>query len=197
MMKAMTGQKGMTNQIQENTENTDLRAKQLNACEASLALAGSGQRDRAMQLLVSLARNGEPIVRIRAAECFMEIGGERAVMELMDLIGDPHPQVRIAAIGALGALRIHPASEKLFQAMKTDPEITVRIMAARALGKLGNKNGLSLVIRLLDGDDEQLARLAVMALRDIIGQRFAPTLDGIKSAKRYLSVNLRTILAGG
>jgi len=180
-----------------NTDTLDPQAKNLTACSAALALAKSGQKDRAIQVLVAVARNGDSTVRIRAAECLMEIGGERAVMSLLDLLHDPHPQVRFTAVGAIGILRVHSAVETIIKIMNTDADMSVKIMAARTLGKLGNKAGLALVIRLLNEDEEQFCRLAVMALHDIIGQKFPPTKEGILSAKRYLSVNLKKILAGG
>jgi HEAT repeat protein len=178
-------------------ETLDPQAKNLAACSAALALAKSGQKDRAAQILVAAAKNSDAMVRMRAAETLMEVGGERAVMSLLDLLDDPHPQVRFAATGAIGVLRVHSSVERLLKIMNTDSEMTVRIMAARTLGKLGNKAGLSLIIRLLDAGEEKFCRLAVMALHDIIGQKFTPTKDGILSAKRYLSVNLKKILAGG
>jgi len=174
----------------------DVQVKQLSACESALVLA-KRQKDQAGHLLIALSRDGDPMVRIRAAECLMEIGGERAVIGLMGLLDDPHTQVRITAIGALGVLRAHGARDKLLAVLKSDPEVPVRIIAARTLGRMGNRTGLLLILRLLDEDNEFYQRLAVMALRDIIGQTFSPTREGIRSAKRYLDMSLDRYLNGG
>ncbi len=171
------------------------QVKNLSACEAALILSKK-QKELALRVLIDLSRDNDPVVRIRAAECLMEIGNERAVMGLIELLDDPHPKVRITAIGALGCLRAHIAKDRLQKILEFDPEISVRIIAARNLGRLGNKDGLVLILRLFDSENEYFRRLAVMALRDIIGQVFSPTEDGIKSAKRYLDMNLNKYFSG-
>jgi HEAT repeat protein len=171
------------------------QVRQLSACEAALVLSRT-QKDKATQLLVSLARDGDPVIRVRAAECMMEVGGDRAVMGLLDLCADHNPKVRLTAIGALGALRIHKAIDRVLNIMKTDPEISVRVVAARTLGKFGSYVGLSLVLKMLDSNNDFYRRLAVMALQDIINQRFSPTPEGIRSAKRYLEMNKNRFFPG-
>jgi len=179
----------MLNDTMTIADNRDAQAQQLSACEAALALP-KNEKNQAMRLLISLSRDGDPLVRIRAAQGLMQIGGERAVIGLMDLMDDHHSQVRIAAIEALGVLRAHEARDRIETIIKSDPEISVRITAARTLGKLGSKNGLLLIIRLLDHEDMYFRSLAVLALKDIIGQTFPTTREGIRSAKRYLEMNL-------
>jgi HEAT repeat protein len=172
------------------------QVKHLTACEAALVLARS-DRTKALQILVTLARDGDPTIRVRAAECLMEVGGDRAVMALLDLCDDHNPKVRLTALGALGVLRIHSASEKILQLCKSDPEISVRVIAARTLGKLGSYSGLPLILPMLDANNEYYRRLAVMALQDIINQRFSPTPEGVRSARRYLEMNKNKYFPGG
>ena len=175
----------------------DLQQKQLSACEAALVLSRK-QQTQAVHLLLNLCRDGDAMVRIRAAECFMEIGGEWAVMGLMNLLDDPRSEVRIAAIGGLGILRAHQACDKLEKIVKSETEdIPARISAARTLGKLGRTVGLLLIIRLLNDDKEYIRRSAASALKDIIGQVFPPTQEGVRSAKRYLEINLNKYFSGG
>ncbi len=174
--------------IKDNEKN-QLQAKQLAACEAALSCA---RRDynRAVKALLTLAREGDYIVRQRSAECLTEIGGKYAIVGLLDLLDDPSADVRKTAIWGLGKLRVHSAKDKIKHIFKRDEDISVRIIAARVLGRLGDKSVLTLIIRLLEEGDEYTKRLAVVALEDIIGQKFSPTRDGIKSAKRYLDANL-------
>jgi hypothetical protein len=169
-------------------EFKDAQVKQLSACEAALALYKK-QPEQALRLLLSSSREGDPVVRIRVAECLMEIGTDRAVIGLLGLVDDPHTQVRVTAIGALGVIRAQGVRDKLMGILRTDPEMMVRIIAARTLGKLGSRVGLGMILKLLDDENEYFRRLAVMALRDIIGQAFSPTEEGIRSAKRYLEMN--------
>jgi len=186
----------MSNQAVTTIDLNVSQVKQLSSCEAALLLYKK-QKAQALRILLSLSRDGDSLVRIRAAECLMEIGDERAIIGLMDMIEDPNPQVRITAIGALGALRAHVAMEKILRALQEDAEISVRIVAARTLGKLGNRKGLTLIVKLLSDDNDFFRRLAVMALRDVIGQSFPPTQEGIKSAKRYLELTMNKYLNGG
>ncbi len=180
----------------KQTEPNERRIKQLAACEAALSLARRKDAN-AMRALLSLSRDNDPAVRIRAAECLMEVGGQRAVIGLLNLLDDPHPEVRQTAIDAVGVLRTHIAIEKLEMILAKDPDVTIRLRAARTLGKLGSRKGLLLVIRLLDKKDEYLKRLAARSLKDIIGKYFEPTAEGVKSAKRYLEINMHKFINGG
>jgi HEAT repeat protein len=166
-------------------EAVTLQARQLSACEAAMAQARK-QPGEALHILVDKAKDGDYIIRIKAAECLMEVGTERAIMALMDLLDDPHPQVRFTAIGALGNLRARIAVDRIKNVLRVDPDVSNKVMAARVLGRMGNRCGLNTIVRLIyEGSGTDL-RMAVVALRDIIGQAFSPTLEGIRAAKRYL-----------
>ncbi len=186
----------MSECTKEQSQPNEQRAKQLAACGAALSLI-KRKDPNAMRALISLSRDNDPVVRARAAECLMEAGGQRAVIGLINLLDDPHPDVRQIAIDALGVLRAHIAMEKLETILEKDPDPKIRLKAARTLGKLGSKAGLILVIRLLDEKDEYLKRLAVRTLQDIIGKYFEPTAEGVKSAKRYLEINMHKFIDGG
>lgn len=173
-----------------------LQAEHLAGCDAALSRAKE-EYDKSVQVLISLSREGNNVVRLRCAECLKQVGGDRAVIGLMDMMDDPNPEIRQAAIDALGNLRAHSASDKLEKILKTDPDIKVKLYAARVLGRLGNREGLPLVMHLLEQSDEYYKRLAAGSLKDIIGRHFAPTKDGVKSAKRYLNVNSFRFLNGG
>lgn len=158
---------------------------QLSACEAALALAGK-EREKAVKALKGLARNAKAAVRKRAAECLTEIGGEAAVIGLIGLLKDHNPEIRQVAVAALGVLRVRSSRGLIEDMLKSERNAEVRIMAARALGRMNNRSGLSLVVEMLDSKNERHRRLAVVALGDIIGQKFSPNQDGIKAARRYL-----------
>lgn len=179
----------------ETSNATSLQARQLSTCEAALLLA-SKQRDKAVSVLRSLTREGAPVVRKRAAECLMEIGGDRALMAIMDLLADPNPTVRRTAIIALGYLRAYSAKPALQKILDADQSVDVRIAAAGVLGRLDDRRGLPMVIKMLDDKNERNRRLAVMALRDIIRQKFALSQEGIEAAKRYLHIKGEELLKG-
>ncbi len=186
----------MTECVKKQAETNEQRARQLAACGAALSLI-KRKDPNAMRALIALSRDNDPIVRARAAECLMEAGGQRAIIGLMNLLDDNNPDVRQIAIDALGVLRAYIAMEKLETILAKDPDVKTRLRAARSLGKLGSKIGLLLIIRLLDEKDEYLKRLAVRSLQDIIGKYFEPTAEGVKSAKRYLEINMHKFIDGG
>ena len=183
-------------QEQSTATKGTLESRQLSACEAALALARRNRLE-ALRVVRGLCRSGTLSVRKRVAQCLMEMGGDEAIIGLIGLLKDPHHEVRIAAAGALGVLRAQSAKAYLERLLESDPHLDVQLAAARTLGRLQDKSGLSLVLTLLNGNDERYRRLAVVALRDIIGQRFSPDHEGIESAKRYLQVQGSKFSDGG
>ena len=164
--------------------------KQLAACEAAMALSAK-ERSEALRVLVGLSHDSGSAVRSRAAECLTELGGEVAVSTLIGMMHDIHPKVRSMAMLGLADLRVYAVKTQLGEVLNSDESVPVRIVAARALGLLDDMSGLELLRDLLVGNDERIRRLAVMALKDVIGQRFSPDQQGIKAAIRYLQASPR------
>ncbi len=178
----------VTEKTGETTIVEMVQAKYLAGCDAALSRARD-EYDKSIRVLISLSRIGDNVVRRRCVECLVQVGGKRAVVGLMDMMDDPDPSIREAAMDALGSLRAHSAVDRLKDSLTNDPDMRVRLRAARVLGKLGNLEGLPLVMHLLEQNDEYYKRLAAGSLKDIIGKHFAPNKDGVKSARRYLSVH--------
>ena len=61
----------------------------------------------------------------------------------------------------------------------------VALSAAEALGRLGHRDGLRIVLRLLNSDGT-INRRAARAAGVIVGQRFRANSEGVASARRYL-----------
>jgi len=163
----------------------DRQAERLKACDAALAL-GSRQRDKCVALLLSLARDGDPVVRKRAVECMMEVGGQELVAALVELLKDANASVRATAAMALGVVHDRCAIPALKHALRGDIEPQVRLSAARALGRLSDRSGLPLVMELLNSRDVHLQVQAVVALSDIVGHRFGANQEGVQAARRYV-----------
>lgn len=170
-------------------------SKQLSTCEAALAMAKK-QREESLRVLIGLSRDGSSAVRRRAAECLTELGGPRATAALAQLLDDANCEVRAMAALALAHLRVHTIRPVLLRRLEQDDSVIVQIAAARALGLLGDVSGLELLMKLLEGDNERMRRIAVMALQDVIGQRFSPDQTGIQEALRYLHLRGSKLLAG-
>jgi HEAT repeat protein len=170
-------------------------SKQLATCEAALAMAKK-QREDALRVLIGLSRDGSAAVRRRAAECLTELGGTQATAALAQLLDDANGEVRATAALALARLRVHTIRPVLIRRLENDDNVMVQIAAARALGLLGDVSGLELLMKLLEGDNERMRRIAVVALQDVIGQRFSPDQTGIQEALRYLHLRGSKLLAG-
>ncbi|MCL6503377.1 MAG: HEAT repeat domain-containing protein [Pirellulales bacterium] len=100
------------------------------------------QRALARSEAPSLPRRTQPLVREwtvkeTAADALARIG-KAAIPQLMELLDEPNPTVRIHAARALGRMgsEAQPAVPKLVAALE-DPEPEVQRAAARALGQMG------------------------------------------------------------
>ncbi len=133
---------------------------------------------------VTLAMSGDVKVRLKALDVLMNIGTKMAREALVSLLGDSNQEVRERAVVATGVARATEAIGKLHDILR-DPNDTIALRAAGALGRLGDTSGLGLVEMMLDPDCAH-ARLAAQMLGEITGHRFAANLEGIKAARRYL-----------
>jgi len=72
--------------------------------------------------------------------------------------------------------------------------MNVALRAAGALGRLGERTGLPLVMEALQQKGAQ-ARLAAQVFGEIVGHRFPANERGVKAARRYLSAKGPALLA--
>ncbi|MCP4701431.1 MAG: hypothetical protein GY862_31935 [Gammaproteobacteria bacterium] len=87
---------------------------------------------------------------------------ENSKKQLLKMLEDPHPDVRIDTAGVVGRMGISEAVRPLLHILENDPEGEMRIQAAAALGKIGSPEAAGSLIRCveeegyphLDQDDE-------------------------------------------
>jgi HEAT repeat protein/beta-lactamase regulating signal transducer with metallopeptidase domain len=139
--------------------------------QAAIALAAMGQR--AVEPLVAVLDNGNPVVRRNAAWAIGEIRGGSgtnrsiAAEPLIIALSDSDSWVRVAAAFSLGEMRPRRAKEALIAALG-DASWNVREMAARALGEMKTREGVeSLNALLLRDENERVRRKAAWALGEI------------------------------
>jgi len=84
--------------------------------------------------LIDGIRTGVPRVRWRSAVLLGELGDQRAIEPLIELLSGAEPVVRAAAAQALGHLDAQAAIPTLIRLVNGDPELVVRTAAVRALG---------------------------------------------------------------
>ncbi|MCH7838985.1 MAG: HEAT repeat domain-containing protein [Planctomycetes bacterium] len=145
----------------------------------------------AERTVVALSASEDPKVRLAVVNVVMKIASKSTRVALLRLLRDREAPVRERAAIAAGALRMGEATS-LLQQLLSDPDKAVALRAAGALGRLDSDEGLPLVTEVLSRNGPQV-RLAATVLGDILGHRFAANAEGVKSARRYLSVRKPTL----
>ena len=126
---------------------------------AAESLGQIGHRPAVPRLIELLANDPASSVRERAARALGEIGEKAATPTLERALADESPAVRVYVIEALGALGATQIATKLCAVLTTDENSSVREAAAVTLGKLGGRESLPTLIRILDHPQEKLAQL--------------------------------------
>jgi HEAT repeat protein len=124
------------------------------------ALAKLGD-PRAVESLIAALEDRGRDVQVEAAKALGEIGDKRAVEPLVTALKHEH------SLQAAG----EPASfEPVVAAQMKNRYAPVRVAAARALGKIGDKRGVEALVSVLNDDEHRGARLAAAgslgAIRD-------------------------------
>lgn len=160
--------------------------KNENAMKTLAAIDSMRKPDpNAQRIVVTLAMAGDLTVRLKAVDVLMKLGTRMAREALAALLRDTNPEVRERAVMVVGPLKLAEGVEAL-HALLCDPVDRIALLAAGALGKLGNQNGLRLVTQVLESDGPDV-RLAARAYGDITGHRFGTNREGVKAARRYLA----------
>ena len=139
----------------------------------------------AERTVVRLAISSNSEVRRKAIDVLANFGTKAARAALLDLLQDPDPTVREHAVAAAGMTKMLEAAHTLRRQLD-DPVEAVALRAAGALGRLGERTGLPLVIEALRRKDGQ-ARLAAQVFGEIVGHRFPANERGVDAAQRYLA----------
>jgi len=108
-----------------------------------------------------------------AEVCALRVqGGHLAVHRLLVLLRQGGPEVRLAAIDALGrvGLRSEGAASAVRRALETT-NLAERRTALRVLGRLGDSRDLEALLGAIHEDDAGLRATAVQGLRDLTGRR--------------------------
>jgi HEAT repeat protein len=94
---------------------------------------------------------------------------ERAVKPLIELLQDPHPDVRRVAAESLGKIG-DPKTGSLLVPLLADLDSRVREAAVRAIGRLGPSTGEEIsqaVVALLDDPNESVKRAVTIAIGEL------------------------------
>ena len=144
---------GISDDVLIETLIRDLNDPQPNTRAAAAEVLGAMGCDRAIEPLI--AASGESNYYYYEAACAVsalgDIGGEKAVLHLLTILGDPANAVRIKAAEALGKTGNKRAVEPLIGVLKdSGPEIRLlRQSVAKALGEIGDKRAVEPLIAVL------------------------------------------------
>lgn len=112
-----------------------------------------------------LAEDPDPLVRQRAAEALVVLGGENALEGLMRGLEDPTERVRLASVEGVRKLGPAPAKAVLTRLLLEDSEWEIRAGAAQALGESGDADVPAALEAALADENEYVRAAAARALR--------------------------------
>lgn len=116
-------------------------------------------------------------VRFNSAVSLGLVGDSRALPHLVAMLGPGNDDMsKGAALIALGHLKNKDAAPQM-KAVLADPDQHLRVLAATALGVLGNNEGLDVALDGTRSDNESLVLVSIQALGMIGDARALPRLD--------------------
>lgn len=178
-----------TTELLKLLEHPDRRVRQ----EAQFALADC---DAAEELLATVRESKHRFARIHSVWALGQIGrrDRRILSDVVPLLADADEEVRGQAARVLGDARFTPAATRLADRLNDD-SLRVQSLAALALGRVGAKNSVPALVRLLDlnaNKDPVLRHSAAFALESVpADDLLAAAKDAGPAAKLGIVVALR------
>jgi len=136
---------------------------------------GQIRGDRAKQLLVQLSENPEPAIRTAAVQAMGDLGDNRMSPTLIEKLFDPAVIVRAGAAEALCKVGDRTAIEPLDRALSSrenfyrGSSLWVRKHYVAALGCIGGRETIPVLMRALEDADPAVQSSAVLAFREVAG----------------------------
>lgn len=131
--------------------------------------------ESSVRLMVRQNIEPSPLVRATAAAVVRRLGMPTAIPELLASLREPNPLVRREIVTALGCLGREPHLTALQDVLRRDADQEVREAAVRAMGRIGGKQAVTVLIPLVEDRDDLLAYAANQALYELTGQNFGPS----------------------
>lgn len=125
--------------------------------------AGGSAENESEQLIKALdSENG--CIRIAAALALGEMKEERAVDEMLPILGQDYAVVRSSVAFSLGKIGDEKAVERLLQELKHSSNEWTRSCAALALGEIGKERASTLLIQRLRDTEKDVRYSSILAL---------------------------------
>lgn len=123
--------------------------------------------ERIVPILADALQNDSQSVRAAAARAFSALDKTAAQHYLQIALGDQDAWVRYYAIRSIKQRQERDAQEQIAQLARKDPAALVRIAAIETLGVIGDEGAIDVLHMALQGDDDDMARVAITALGQI------------------------------
>ncbi len=154
----------------------------------AVAALGRMRDGRAFEPLAGALRgDGEGAVRLQAARALGELRDARAVQPLVVVLGDDSPDIRSAAVQALGGIG-RPASDAL-QAALGDKDARRRQYAAQALGEIRDPRAIAPLIAIMKDQDPYVRFHAHQALGRIGEPAVNPLITALRDSHPWVRLN--------
>ena len=129
------------------------------------------------QLVSRLRAESDPLMRrelVRAISAFSMPG---AIAGLHEAMNDDDVDVRVAVCQGWQRMGGTEAVKVLTTALETDPDVDIRLAAAKALGSFQDSAALNALVIALNDSDPALQRRARISLEQATGQDFGYQVD--------------------
>jgi HEAT repeat protein len=120
------------------------RKNDRNSRVAAIALIGRIKDDEATEDLEGLLENdGDQLCREASAMALGNLGNRKTIRTLKNALKDESPNVRMRSVWALAKLGDTSGKELAMQAIREEENATEKMLAAEALGAVGDKSCIS------------------------------------------------------
>ncbi|MBI5574436.1 MAG: HEAT repeat domain-containing protein [Elusimicrobia bacterium] len=145
----------------------------------AILILGNMRASGAVDSLIPLLKDKNPDIRLMSAQALGKIGDVKAAPAIKDallvsaeemktdaVLKEPYhlgqyKRLVTTQISALGELKDKSSEPNIEELLKSDDK-NIKIAAASSLGKLGNKSGLSVAIKLVNDKDVQIQAIETL-----------------------------------
>ena len=138
------------------------------------SLFSKGDKEAALEMAISLIKEDDPKIRLRAVRLIGKIGGEKAGFALRQRIKDPDAKVQKEVVKGLGKIKYEPAMEDLVDLVPDADENMIRTLGG-AFASYG-KTGIDLLVERYEDPNESSDRQAFKQTLIKVGPVVAPSI---------------------
>jgi HEAT repeat protein len=167
---------------------TGFVANRVFACKRLAQFSTEPERGLAVRTLLELLGDRDPLIRQAATRSLAEMNYVQATQRIIPLLRDHSTGVAMDAIDSLAQMRADDAYPAIVEALHTDKRISVRAVAAKAVGTYRRPDALKVLSEAFRSETSEVVRRAIVE---------AAATIGTPSATRFLEDASRSPGLGG